>query len=127
MIWGNDALPDNLKGKRHDDYPWPFKYIPRAWTSFKVDWAPIVLFGNMTAKPQVCGFDAPDPVGKPGEWSLQGVKLFKSFPYLFMYYTFTTPLNWGWIGGIHHSFGMRFDTVDNYWQVFRFAITRNRN
>ena len=35
-------LPENLKNRRHDDWIWPLKYIPRKWTSF--DWGVPVLW-----------------------------------------------------------------------------------
>ena len=28
------CLPDHLKDKKHDDWPWPFRYVPRSWTAF---------------------------------------------------------------------------------------------
>jgi hypothetical protein len=126
IVFGNDALPENLKYKRHDDYPYPFKYIPRAWTAFKVDWPPVVLIGNMKPKQQVCGWYCPDPIGKPGQWSIQGIKLFKWLPYIALFFTVTTPFKWGWLGAWHFSVWVRADTSDAYFQAFRFAITRNR-
>lgn len=29
-----EYLPLHLQNRRHDDWPWPFKYIPRSWTTF---------------------------------------------------------------------------------------------
>lgn len=30
------ALPKHLQNRLHEDFPWPFSFIPRAWTAF--DW-----------------------------------------------------------------------------------------
>ena len=30
----------------HDDYPWPFKWVPRSWTSFMLLRPPVMILGN---------------------------------------------------------------------------------
>lgn len=41
----DSALPENLKGKKHTDWTWPFCYIPRGWTAFKFFQPPKMLLG----------------------------------------------------------------------------------
>ena len=124
MLWGNKVLPPNLKGKNHNDYVWPFSYIPRAWTSFYVPWQPIKLLGNQkerTIYTNTSSYFGIDPVPPRGYWSLQGIKLFSLLPYLPLY--FTIVLKNGW----HFSIGIRYDSVDDYYQVFRLAVTKKKH
>lgn len=41
----DSALPENLKGKKHKDWIFPFNLIPRGWTAFKWRMPPILLIG----------------------------------------------------------------------------------
>lgn len=41
----NKCLPDHLKGKRHDDYTFPFNWIKRSLTSWCLFQPPILIFG----------------------------------------------------------------------------------
>jgi len=41
----NSALPENLKDSKHDDWIWPFCYIPRGLTAFKWKMPPKLLLG----------------------------------------------------------------------------------
>lgn len=127
MIWGNKALPINLKGKNHADYIWPFSYIPRAWTAFAVPWRPIKLLGNQKERmiPTNCfsywGIDPVPSIPKRGiNWSIQGIKLAEWLPYLPLYFTMLTSSKW------HFSIGIRYDSVDDYYQLFRLAITKKK-
>lgn len=47
----NSALPKNLQGKKHDDWFWFFKYIPRGWNAFKLQrWLPPMLVVGYNVK-----------------------------------------------------------------------------
>ena len=119
MLWGNKVLPDNLKGQNHADYVWPMSLIPRAWTSFWVMWQPKKLAGNQRIRwiyTNTGSYWGIDPIPARGYWSIQGVKLADWLPYLPLYFTMTTK------NGGHFSIGVRYDSVDDYYQVFRFAF-----
>ncbi len=73
----DSALPPNLKGKKHWDWPWPLSYVPRGWTAFK--WGrPVLLWGNIGAWWQTApAFDlklglrpAPKPISPRGTWQV---------------------------------------------------------
>ncbi len=127
MLWGNEALPINLKGKNHTDYIWPFSYIPRAWTSFAVPWRPIKLLGNQKKRMistntfSYYGIDPIPPKPRKGiNWSIQGIKLAEWLPNLSLYFTMTTHSGW------HFSIGIRYDSVDDYYQLFRLAVVKKK-
>lgn len=96
-----EALPEHLANKDHNDYPWPFSYIPRSWTAFS--WGePKRLVGH--------GDKTPKPIDPPGHgqisyfpdapwWALKG-----------LYIAYTTK------SGIHFRLGARWDDVDSYTQ-----------
>jgi hypothetical protein len=103
----DSALPPNLRGKDHWDWPWPFKYIPRGWTAFK--WGkPKMIWGNQE---EVRAGDAPAPIGEPKSWQ---VSRFPDAPgplkYLPLYLAFTLK------NGRHVRLGARWDDVDDYVQ-----------
>jgi hypothetical protein len=116
MIWGNAALPDNLKGKKHNDWPWGLRWVPRAWTAFAVPWYPQKLIGNQQPRSILVHPNTPqqylvltyDPVPKNGYWSIQTIKLFSWLPYLPLYFTIV-QFHW------HFRIGIRWDSVDNYY------------
>lgn len=98
------ALPENLRGKRHADYPWGLRWVPREWTAF--DWgAPKVYAGDLN--PQDFGdiYMAPKPITSPGTWQLSR---FPDGPWFAWYFAFTTKK------GVHYRIGARWDDVDNY-------------
>jgi hypothetical protein len=106
---GDDALPDNLKGTKHWDYPKFLRWIPRAWTSYA--WgAPKKIVGDQkeTRKGKE-GNSGPAPIGERGSWQ---VSRFPGAPgplkYLPLYVAFTTK------SGRHFRIGARWDDVDNY-------------
>lgn len=101
---GKDVLPDNLKDRKHDDWPLFFKYVPRAWTSF--DWG----------KPKKLAGNQPDtkPIGQPGTWQ---VSYYPDAPW------YLKPFAWyvaySFKAGSDGKFrqirlGARYDDVDNY-------------
>ena len=124
MLQGDKVLPLNLKGKNHNDYVWPFSYIPRAWTAFSVPWRPKKLLGNQKLRfilTNTGKYYGIDPVPARGQWSIQGVKFAYWLPYIPMYFTITTKTGW------HFSTGVRYDSVDDYYQLFRLAFYKKKN
>lgn len=125
MIYGNAALPDNLKGKKHNDWPWGIRWVPRAWTAFYVPWKPIKMLGNQEPRwihvhpdhpDQVYAVWGYDPVPLNDQWSIQGIKLFSWLPYLPLYFT-VVKFHW------HFRIGIRWDSVDDYF-VQDIALTK---
>lgn len=101
----DSALPPNLQGKRHWDYPWPLKWVPRAWTSFK--WGkPKKVFGNQADV---------KPIGDRGTWQ---VSRYPDGPWWAWYFAFTTS------GGLHFRVGARYDDVDDYTDFPSIAVKR---
>lgn len=99
-------LPENLRGKRHTDYPWGLRWIPREWTAF--DWGvPRLVYGgtNSWAPTGSIPMQAPKPINPPGGWQLSR---FEDGPWFAWYFAFTTKK------GIHYRIGARWDDVDNY-------------
>jgi len=67
----DSALPPNLKGKRHWDFPWGLRWVPRGWTAFS--WGvPELWAGNQkrTRRQRGLGEEGPAPVGEPGSWQV---------------------------------------------------------
>lgn len=99
----DSALPDNLKGKNHWDWPWPFKLIPRGWTAFK--WGiPEKVFGNQPLE-SVGGKDCIKPIGPAGTWQ---ISCYPDGPFWAWYLAFTLK------SGRHFRIGARWDDVDSY-------------
>lgn len=104
------CLPVFLKRARHDDWPWPLRYIPRAWTSFCGN-PPDKLLGNQfeTAvdwKGKVVLY--PKPIPPPGQWQI-------SWP---PYVAVTLKNRW------HFRAGVRWDDTDFYFTFPSFKIGR---
>ncbi len=114
----NDALPLNLKGKRHTDFPWPMSLIPRAWTAFS--WgSPVMVKGNQHLNND-CSLGLycaghPLPIGEPGSWQLSR---FPKGPRWAWYFAFTTK------GRVHFRIGARWDNEDNYVEFPSIAVKR---
>jgi hypothetical protein len=123
----DSALPPNLmeeveingvrvvRSKRHADYPWGLRWIPRGWTAFK--WgAPRQVLGNQKhgTLASYPGWD-PKPIGEPGTWQLSR---FPDGPWYAWYFAFTTK------GGTHFRIGARWDDVDSYTEFPSIAIKR---
>lgn len=112
----DSALPPNLRGTTHWDYPKPLRWVPRGWTSFK--WgAPGMLAGNQRAiRVSPSGDTGPAPIGESGSFQ---VSRFPGAPgllkYLPLYVAFTLP------GGRHVRLGARWDNVDEYTTFPTFA------
>lgn len=110
--FSKDGLPEYIKNNNHDDWLWPFSYIPRSWSSYTFPMPSYKVLGN--ANPEFIeiqpdyslAFDAqielrPSPFGgetkqllsmQPvhpvGQWSVQAVDcLGLKIP---CYFTFTS-------------------------------------
>lgn len=107
----DSALPENLSGKKHWDWPWPFSLIPRGWTAFKWD-VPTLVFGNIKARDFVnngYGVLSPKPITSPGTWQISRFA-FEGAPWYAWYFAFTLK------SGRHFRVGARWDDVDDYVQ-----------
>ena len=83
----------------HNDWPWPFRYIPRKWTAIASSHPPKKLFG-----PASGNIDIP----QPGSWVL-------AFP---PYFAVTTKNHW------HTRLGIRYDYNDQYYELISFTVKR---
>lgn len=110
------ALPDHLKDKLHDDYIWPFKYIPRSFTSYILTQPPKLIWGrkvldwtsrkyNKSSNKTLCG---PDPCQKT-KWA----------------FALTWPLHFTiTFNRFYLRIGARWDSVDEYFTVVAFFFGR---
>jgi len=103
----DSALPNHLKGKLHDDWFFPFCYIPRAWTSYKLFQPPKVLIGSGTYIYTNGGVDPCQR--KAWAWYL-------SIP---LYFTITFGKT-GW----YMRIGCRWDSQDRYYTIPSFALKK---
>ena len=121
-------LPDNLKNRNHDDWPWPFSLISRSATAF--DWGrPTLVVGvGLNRWADFVFTEAswergkvPKPITTPN--SLQ-VSYYPSAPWYWKwaawYIAYSFPRNN--LNKKFHQFrlGARWDNVDNYvnWPTF---------
>lgn len=111
----NSALPQHLRGKLHNDWPWPFCYIPRAWTSYKLMQPPKVILGY-----QVIDWTMYPPNGKKGPNPCQRHKWswYLSWP---LYFTITFPNKW------YMRAGCRWDDNDFYFTIPSFDFKKVDN
>lgn len=117
----NSALPENLKGKKHWDWPWPFSLIPRGWTAF--EWGmPKIVFGNQKTS-KVDGAiptKHPLPIGEERSWQLSKFPL---GPWYAWYFAWSGKR--GKDGKFRHfRIGARWDDVDNYVQFPSIAFRK---
>lgn len=138
----NSALPDWWKGKRHNDWPWPFSWIPRAWTSFKLFQPPIVIFGYKTYD-WTFAYNGEKKVVKYKKWIFfkryKVYQLKKDFKYELEKigpnpcqrwsgaFTFSFPWHISWTifdTGWYIRVGFRWDDVDMY---YTFPAIRIKN
>lgn len=95
----------DILDKNHDDWIWPFSYIPRKWTAIVSDEKPTAV---ATSK----GLDKVDDIPNPGEWALTKSKFGLNFA--------ATSEN-GW----HFRIGtFRYDYVDGYYTFPTFTIKK---
>ncbi len=91
---------------RHDDWIWPFRYIPRSWTAFRSDISPVKIAGTAAGH-----LDIPER----GRWVLAGVEKLK----IPVYFAITTST------GLHFRIGLfRYDYVDRYYELFPLSLKR---
>lgn len=119
----DSALPEHLRGKRHNDFPWPLKWVPRGWTAFK--WGkPRLVSGYVNPWHHAEQDDLvqafgdgphPKPITSPGTWQLSR---FPGGPWWAWYFAFTTR------GGTHFRIGARWDDVDGYVEWPSVAVKR---
>lgn len=112
------ALPPHLADRPHEDWPWPWRLVPRSWTAWSFG-QPRVLHGFLTdddliaAPYRVCA----KPITSRGTWQVSFYpRLPASVRWFVLYVAFTTP------GGIHFRDGARPDDVDWYTELPSIAI-----
>ncbi len=76
----------------HNDWPWPFRYIPRRWTAWNSEKPPTRLLGSATGHLDIT---------PTGTWALTWP------PYL----TLRTRKGW------HFRIGIRYDYTDHYYTI----------
>lgn len=110
---GLEALPEHLRYKWHNDYIYPFCFVPRSLTSLKAKRPPRLLAGSKalewTSKSYSDGhiYKGADPVQHiAGAWAL-------TFP---LHLTFTIGLKNS--KGFQVRLGIRWDTIDDYYNIF---------
>lgn len=112
----DSALPENLRGKKHWDWPWPFSKISRGATAF--NWGMPKLVRGSQKGVVVDGAEPaphPKPIGEPGSWQLSRFPL---GPWYAWYFAFTLK------NGRHFRVGARWDDVDGYVQFPTLAWRR---
>jgi hypothetical protein len=100
------SLPEHLRHRPHEDFPWVFRWVPRWATAFS--WGkPSLLVGN-----QNNSFEgSPKPIGERGSFQISRYpELPPPLCWLPLYFAFTTH------NGIHLRFGARWDDIDEYTQ-----------
>ncbi len=134
---GNKCLPDNLKGKRHDDLIWILRWIPRSWSARcgkRWPQPPKLLLGNSgwTAEDaHIFGHHNTEdhtaadflrangdilPVPKAGHGFVSAVMWSGWLPLVFWARSFK--------GGGMISWGLvRWDDVDKYYDIHRVRVS----
>ena len=97
-----DCLPEHLRDAKHDDWPWPFKYLPRSINAF-CGMGPRWWIGE--------GYQS-KPIPDPGFRSAHRIDLNgESRPYSAITYK----------NGYHTRCGYRWDDVDGYYNYVVFS------
>jgi len=118
------ANPDPvILKKRHNDWPWFLRWVPRSWNSFYLGrQAPVLMWGNERSLRTFKGFreDAdvgPAPIPAPGEWQISRFPgLWWPFRWLPLYFAVTNSRGW------HYRIGLfRGDDIDGYFTMFTIA------
>ena len=114
ILPSKDHLPLHLREREHWDYPWPFRWIPRGWTSF--GWGqPVMVWGNQVEFEK----GSPKPIGEARSFQVSRYPALPlPFKWIPLYVAVTTP------GGTHLRLGARWDDVDDYVQFPSVAIKR---
>lgn len=93
---------------RHTDWIWPLSYIPRNWTAFNSDVPPVKIAGTERLEDHL---DIPER----GKWVLAGVMNLR----IPVYFALTTNSGWHFRVGL-----LRYDFVDEYYQIATFTIKK---
>lgn len=110
----------DILDKKHWDYPWPFKWIPRKWTAVK--WGPPKkLWGTQARKRKPVGqaYWSPTPIGEASSWQISHYPMapgkWSKFPLYFAVSFGNDRSRWY----RHFRVGLRYDDVDKYstWSV----------
>ena len=111
---GDSVLPRHLRGKRHNDWIFPFSLIPRGWTSFRLSQPPKLIWGYkvydwieykyLDGKRRA----APDPCQRTA-WA---------FAFTMPFHISFTIGKTGW----YLRLGARYDTNDEYYTVPSFKL-----
>lgn len=120
----DSALPPNLRGKKHSDWPWPLSRIPRGATAFR--WGkPRRILGPESYLEYRAGF-APKPIDEAGGWQFSyypGAPWWAKVTGLAFYVAVSGKK--GPDGKFRHwRAGTRWDDVDNYATVLSVATRR---
>jgi hypothetical protein len=112
----NSALPDHLKGKLHNDYWFPFCYIPRSWTSYKLVQPPKLICGRKVHDYTSRKYHKDSNVSDWGPDPCQKTKWSWCFSLPF-HFTITFKK-------MYLRIGCRWDTIDEYFTVPAFFFGR---
>lgn len=114
----NYALPDHLKHRLHEDYTWPLCYIPRSWTSFKLNQPSKLLFGKHVYDWTSRKFK------KDSNESIAGPDPCQKYPWAFAFsFPFHFTITFGKTG-YYMRIGFRYDTIDEYYTFPAFVIKK---
>lgn len=110
----------NILDKKHNDWPWPFKWVPRRWTA--VLWGPPKMkWGNQKKRRKTVEMTywSPKPIGEPNSWQIS------TYPYAPGRWK-RIPIYFAWSGSVdkkgefrHYRIGLRYDDIDGYatWSI----------
>ena len=124
----NSALPPNLRGRLHTDWPFPFSKIPRGWTAFR--WGrPRLVLGRIAATDFVGAspWMAPKPITSPRTWQ---VSYYQEAPWWAKISGLTLYIAWSGKRKTdgkfrHFRIGTRWDDSDGgYCTIFSIATRR---
>lgn len=114
---GEHCLPENLKGKTHNDYPPGLRWIKRGWTSACFAEPPVMIAGTQKSVSMAKdGTVGPSSLPERGALQFSVIKMKK-----------TGPLSWwpmGYFaitfkGGLHVRISSaRWDENDHYYSLF---------
>lgn len=118
-----DLLPKYIQEKKHNDWIWGLRWVPRTWTSFAFPMPTFCIAGRPTLErvrvnPEYPTWDyleymvIPSPVPSIGNWEILGVKLFKNHGPIPCYFA----VSWLIFGRrLHFNIGLKPDITDFHW------------
>ena len=122
---GRKCLPEHLRDKRHDDWLWPFSYIPRAWNAFcgkgPGRWGKTVCDFEKIIDINMEFLTTFKPIPRPGD----SVWIWRDVDGSWRpYYARTWRLKNFWNGRyLHFRIGFRWDDVDFYYNLVLFNLS----